>query len=1782
MNIRSSKRRMLSLFLVILLLSNILATTAYATLGGIVPPRDGATLFTIDGFSHVGLPGSNAMNSGTVGVRDAINIYSDNWITQAFGTGDDSIDGLYQQFSAALQSENTTEKGVNELLTYYGKMLVYLNWTTRNFWTDVDGTQKYSITTIPMSVDGTATAMEVSKYKTYLNNLNEMYDTFMNGDTFPSETTWINDTVPIYVPDNNKETIFGSRFDVDSNSENIVSNSGALVNNTYIDALHSLFTQYIDASILYAIAKGEAEEQGWTGWEDWSYETLLEVVGNADGESVPEFWKNYSQAGTTATTPITPGTPDIPANPADPSNPANPDDPANPTNPEDPANPTTPEDVILGNDTLTRLGPNLLAKYEKEITPFLTLYHSIYELYLNRNGVAFADIAKASTDGTTQEVQYIGWTRNVSDTVNQDDYPNTWMSDLFYYLYNAKVFTNSDAVDPGVNNGNVNNVDTSKGIFGMLVRDGVINDGAITVNGDAELTDIGYIILAAGATYDPFVSYAGNEAWLATVLRFVSGEEEKEQISKILQVALNTKKPLYVTDGKKSAWVTEDSVPSMSSADYRYAFLQDALQAEEDITRAYIVVKGSMAPSVVDGSTWEYANKDPSINQNNTSSSVHVESSDQANTVATDNTNQVQGDATVNAVSEYLMTTAAGQLFAADYQVTTPVMFTSGFKSKWWGSEAVGYSAAVGGTTSIILENARLDAKDNQHIQNARTEQLFLNGLGDIVLQDGTIILPAISNPCLYEYTAPTGESSLEGAAGNPGADEDTDEDTDTSESDETMLDSIRGSTDFYAYYPYTASLMNHYPTARVTADGKLAVDSSNDTNKYLMIFQQEDTKLSWNLSTVYAKKIEKVTQGTGQASLAQLGSLRAAPFMANSFRVEDDEASSFSIVSIAYGDAGTTWQNWLSSGFQLFTTVTGGTMGGGWGMVGGGAVGDAVTGNMDGAYERSHMYFITKGQAYNEDGMPFFPLHDDSTETRDDFLKLAGPITTSALRYISDNDVSTGAKVSSGYFKIEDYIYEFVGQGLLGTQYTATLVKNSQVSYDQLVEDQSGRFLKFLIQIVDTACESLGKIDGVLSIKGPYENMFFNTIFTFIQDFYLLIAVVLLVVTAAKFFKGHFNMLYVCFVACLCVAGFEVYANWLPTLVPQVYNFAVNDTIENIVWNTTFYNAESYKDTYRNADNVDPISGKSQPYTGTITLYQLTNAEMREVAARTGVSVETLRKGSVVYLDSDAGIYVQGNLIKMSIDKLLVNNSMRGLYKSQWDTLGPEYMGTDDLLIENIPAYNGNPYSIQLIQPLVSLEAYYTPYDHFERALLSQLNQFANYFMIERRMYTYDQGELYKDAFMTSAYVNSGIFTAPGDIEVLRNSVQLDTITAKVSNLSDAFVSYDVNDLLQDIQEAFTPEEDWLGIVKVFAEPDVGIQNSLWGYLMQNRGWYDRSWQMTTYGDEKLSDMVRYINNQTKLWVINNLDNLDSMSDENAIKMISLYATTCFTHYFSEIGKWVYPNYINAADIELKDVLYGSMVTLRDKNFAYDGTVVNTVGINLGIFGVIFLLFIILFSALFIFVVTYMVPVLYGALGCIVVFKLVNSDDKIGVVKGYTKVTLVSAVLYFLFSLSLQLVSVGGYKWYSYMMCAICLFFCNYFLFWVVLSVVTDFGELGNNTLARNMIRSVDNLTRGTFSRLSTNVANITNRNRTTIAPRVAYQYGRGYSVDDYDRPRGRRSSLSSVPDDYSRPGGVPGHRPQGYGRQDYYEDTIGPSRGSRANRTTRSRRGWRSSVNR
>lgn len=1276
----------------------------------------------------------------------------------------------------------------------------------------------------------------------------------------------------------------------------------------------------------------------------------------------------------------------------------------------------------------------------EELRPYLAIYNELLHVATTCGSSVLADETFTATDGDHTVTSYV----SAVFRARPDALGEYTTRALHHYIYNSST----------VDDQNVTDIVVPSDVFGgdafKLMAQGTLNSSGVQWADDSkkELTEIGYHVLAAGLTYVPFESKAGNEVFIATLESFLKNSDKMADVTAILQDAINMKKPLYVTETKNAPWLDNVDLGTPDTASYRYATLADMLQIDQNVVRGYALMEGKMGTSEVDANSWEYAKGEGKLSTETPSATA--DPSGTGTTTTTTTQTSVSG-----------VTVGQKEVTASNEQMTDFIAITAGNLSTAFGTVTGGSVQSIGGLTSVILHNAKVNAKNATLLTEPSKEMLFVNGLGDIVTVDGTIVLPAIANPALYDYSNVT--------------------DMDDGEFiDEEKAKSVNG------YYPYTAAFMNGYPNLTVGADGLTHV-APGDVGKYA--FMKDNSQF-------VGLRIYNVKSGN-TAQLQFTDRVGAATINPVTLSISDDETLEQAGLSLHRGDV----SNWRYFWFE------------------GASISDLLKG------DQFHRPLLAKSGAQGI-SQQYFPLVPADMDIIESYLTSARPLITSAVRYISDpaTDGSSGL-IASGAFDVEKYITEILAQGMLGTQYASTIAKNMQMDYEAMVADQYNRFLGFILAGVRDIINSVGTIDGVLSIKDGYENGFFNFIMNFLQEAYVLLAVILLIILAVKFIRGRINAIYLLFIGVLTFAAFNVYAVWMPTAVPAAYNFFVNDAVEDLVWNTVAVRAEDYQNVYTDSGMKDPVSGEPRPYTATITLYKLTQAEMKAVSERTGESLQDIKEGSVIWLDEEAGIFLQGDTIKQSIDRLLTNNTMRGLYEEQWALAeaGEDVQPIGDGLVDN-------PYIIKLTNPYVSLEAYYTPFPVMERAFLVNLNNFANIFSIERNYFSYGD-DLYKDAFLFNTFTNSGIFTAPGDDAALMANIRMDMT-------SGGGLLVTAQDIINLCNQTFYPQQDWMNLRSVFFHPSPAMKDSLWGQMMQRGGYYQDDWTMTLEQEEKVWDLIMYINNQTKKFVIEHQEQLNYCSDENAIKLTTLFATTAFTHRVSQFGYWLYPNYINASNIQLKDVLTASMTSLYDRNASSNGDITNTALLNIGVPGLLMVFFITLASAIFIFIITYLIPLLYVVFGGILVWKLLNTDDSAGVVKGYFKVTGMTILLYFCYTLGIRLVGISGYNWYGYFGAMLITMLLVYLLIHVLFAIAANPMELGNGMLGQKMFAAFDRLTGG---RLGNLVAN----NFRIHAPQF------GVHAHMASRMYGRRSPLDMLAN---------GRRPrrgEHYGRWEDFDDT-------------------------
>lgn len=1179
------------------------------------------------------------------------------------------------------------------------------------------------------------------------------------------------------------------------------------------------------------------------------------------------------------------------------------------------------------------------------------------------------------------------------------------------------------------------------------------DNGVLTVEGggDANLTNLGYILISAGVVNDPFVSKAGNDLYLETVKEFITDEDQWSKATTVIKKAVSMKKPLYIADARE----TSSTGKTDDAATYRKAFLADALNTislQDESVYQFSILKGNMQISAVDSNTFEYVQGNTS---NSTTTTLSGSTNNNTNSTTTNN------NSSSNNLSSGYTTVGTDSIVAGNSEMSKPIMYVASLESGVNSSVLNTEAALYGNTTSLILANAKLDAKSNKIISEAETNLLFVNGLGDIVLADDTIILPAIANPTLYYYD--NASIKLESYSNN-------------------ILGSFNGTelayTDpvTYGYYPYTAAFMNHLPEVRLAGadDSKLAFTNDREQDKFTLF--------------MYENILDTATLGGYTTYTARL---KSANMNGAKLSVQQNVCIPININTFSVGEEGYTLNN--SSAFRLFE------------------LGQSFSfTNIPSLYVNSNNIYFCKQGVYNSDREPFFPIN--SSDNRINTLSLTAPLTTSARRYIANSQNGSEWK-STGTFKVPYLIENYIAEALIGTQYSEQLAKNAINSYEDIVQDAPRRFEVFMTGITNDILSLLGRIDNILSMSSGYENKLFARIIQFIDVYYIFVLIIVIIIVAIRFLKNRLSMPYMILLFSVMIACFDLYTTWLPVYIPETYNFFVNDIVEDVSWKAIYNAAENYTETYVDADRVS-ASGEPKPYTATITLYQLTSDDMETASDRLGVSVQQIKSGDIIFLDQAAGIFIEGNRIKMSLDSALANKTIRGLYKSQWEELALE----QNITLEPIEVadINENPYQLRYTNNIDSLDSYYIPYNEFIQSFIDNLNILSSVFNIQRSTFTYD-ANFSKDAFMVNSYIHSGLFLDPGNWETLKQNIVEDSLIGG---------NYSVDNIKNIIESKYRFPDDWLGMSNWILTPTDEMKETLWARTLQANGYYENNWTPT----DKMNDLISYVNTHTKNFIVNNVEQISYSSDENAIKLISLFATTALCDRASQFGSWLYPNYANSADMELEDVLYASMTTLKDSNMVVEDSLAATLNYVYGILGLILLIIILIFSNIFLFILNYFIPILYLLLGFMVIFKLVVNDKVAVVIKGYTKVSIITLVLYFIFNCSLTIASSLGHHWFALILVALVSFLCCWFLAFTLLSVFTNITDLGNATLKANLLKASNTLTAGTANKFYATFKNMFSKANTTLVPTSFYkQYGRANSIDTMPISKGERSISNS-----------------------------------------------------
>lgn len=335
-----------------------------------------------------------------------------------------------------------------------------------------------------------------------------------------------------------------------------------------------------------------------------------------------------------------------------------------------------------------------------------------------------------------------------------------------------------------------------------------------------------------------------------------------------------------------------------------------------------------------------------------------------------------------------------------------------------------------------------------------------------------------------------------------------------------------------------------------------------------------------------------------------------------------------------------------------------------------------------------------------------------------------------------------------------------------------------------------------------------------------------------------------------------------------------------------------------------------------------------------------------------------------------------------------------------------------------------------------------------------------AYVYRLPRSTSTYSDGKN-KDNYLVYSYVNSPLFLTNGSYDIVLQEDADDYMAD-----SDAFKA-ESKSLEEDLTNAFGDNSDWLGISDIFIHLSEESKATLWAQTMQANGYYDQNWNPNT---DKISDLVSYVNRQTKSFVFDMEDSIGKLSDSTMIKLISTKASIAFAQRVSDYGNWLYPFNLCYEELSLKDVLLSVFTNDYSKYISMNSDIAEFIGEEHGWFTLIIFDFMVICMYLFVNVIKVAIPILYLLLGIVILLRILQQQEVKVPLKGYAKVSALIFIDFTLFDVALVFIrKTNGSAICVYVMALITLL-CLWVIGSVLSAVLKNVMEFGNSAISAKL----------------------------------------------------------------------------------------------------------------
>ena len=690
------------------------------------------------------------------------------------------------------------------------------------------------------------------------------------------------------------------------------------------------------------------------------------------------------------------------------------------------------------------------------------------------------------------------------------------------------------------------------------------------------------------------------------------------------------------------------------------------------------------------------------------------------------------------------------------------------------------------------------------------------------------------------------------------------------------------------------------------------------------------------------------------------------------------------------------------------------------------------------------------------------FPIYSSSEDCYQERCNLVTQMWYNSMTVDSETGES---KLYNGRLDIAKFTDMFQetckGSGSDSTVYD----KNSKKTYDE--EDSSS----FLTNAIASADEKLldvfGSNNGVVGIKNAYQNSILYDFIHLVDRFFPYLITVVGVIMVILFATKRYNLTAIFFNSLKVVLFVTLFAKIIPVYIPTLLNGLIDNYSDDIGYKALTMREEEYINAYNVSSKIT-----QKGYTlesSSINIFKL-NKDDSAILKRYGLTDDKLKIGEPLILDSDTGLFAEGEHLKFNLDRLLETYVISG-------------KGVDDK-----DDYTSN-YILTCNKVKSSVMDYYTPYSGFIDSLINKLNKFSTVFKLPRSAFNYGNN-FYKDAFLVKTYFKSDL-VMNYDSYSEDNEIKRKYNTGVYENMIAEFGETNI---------------DFLGLSEIFydkVENNIDkIKDTLWFNTMKQNGYYNED---NSPNSEKIDRMIVYVNRETREFLANNYGQLSFISDDNLIKITSLFALCQYDIEVSKMGNVLYPQGLNYEELNLKDVLLPVITKDYNRYTAVDRNLVSYIKTEFGFFGVLLFMFIIIIAWIITTIVQMAVPVLYIALiVCFILRIFLKKDERVKpVVLGYIKIFGTIFISYLLFCLSTTLIYKVNSSTVSLLLLLIIYAFLLSIMSFVIYCLVTNFLDFGstkvNSTLSNIKDRLSSKITSVDWDRIrKPNIRNLLRRQGT------------------------------------------------------------------------------------